>query len=467
MGGATAATTTISNTLNGVIFNKGVTTISWKITDVAGNFTSCNFNVTVNDIIKPTITCAGTQTATASSSCTATVNLNTPVTSDNCGVASVTNDHPGTTFPIGTSTVTWTVTDINGNTNSCQQLVIVSDRTTPSITCESNISVSPNTPGCKAIVSLSTPVVSDCNGPVTTTYNISGAGASGPSSGSGAVGTRTFNTGITNITYTATDGAGNTNSCSMSITVTNNLTASISGTATATQNTSTTSDIVFTFNGGLPQYLFTYGLSVDGGAANTYSSTANSSPSTVIQSNAAQGVYVYTLLSVTDQNGCAGVITSQNTATVTVVNGPEDFTPTVDIAGLSFATEGSNRDFLININEISQLASSFGQLQFRIVKLSAFTITYSTVNGISNVFGSTPNNNGDWTFSENTFFITVTLKPGLQINSNSFNRIGINIACNTGVAANTSQSLTVTIVNGSGGDNNPNNNTSNTVVTAQ
>ena len=47
-----------------------------------------------------------------------------PVTSDNCGVLSVTNDAPAT-FPVGITTVTWTVNDIHGNSNTCQQTVTV------------------------------------------------------------------------------------------------------------------------------------------------------------------------------------------------------------------------------------------------------------------------------------------------------------------------------------------------------
>ena len=60
------------------------------------------------------------QTAnTDAGNCTAAVTVVAPTTADNCGVASVTNNFNGTadasgTYPIGTTTVVWTVTDNSG-----------------------------------------------------------------------------------------------------------------------------------------------------------------------------------------------------------------------------------------------------------------------------------------------------------------------------------------------------------------
>ncbi len=69
--------------------------------------------------------------ATTNTACTATgVNLGTPATADNCTVASVINDAPAA-FPVGTTNVTWTVTDGNANTATSTQYVIVTDATAP------------------------------------------------------------------------------------------------------------------------------------------------------------------------------------------------------------------------------------------------------------------------------------------------------------------------------------------------
>ena len=192
-----------------------------------------------------------------------------------------------------------------------------------------------------------------------------------------------------------------------------------------------------------------------------------SNTATVIQSDFPAGVYVYRLLGVTDSLGCQSIITNYNTATLTILLDPEDFTPAVDISELGFATTGSGKDFIVNISEISRLAANNGSVQFKVFKLSAFTITYNLVDGISNVFGPVANNNGDWTFSENGFYITATLRPTKFINPNNYSRVGFHISRKPGIASNTTQPLTIVIVNSSGGDSNPTNNTSNTVMTAQ
>ena len=64
---------------------------------------------------------------------------------DNCSVASVTNNAP-LAFPIGTTTVTWTVTDGSGNTASATQLVSVTDNVLPTVITQ-NISVPLNFSG--------------------------------------------------------------------------------------------------------------------------------------------------------------------------------------------------------------------------------------------------------------------------------------------------------------------------------
>lgn len=87
--------------------------------------------VVINDGIDhtpPTITAPPAVTTTNSAGiCGAgNVSLGTPVTGDNCGVQSVSNNAPST-FPVGTTVVTWTVTDINGNSATASQSVTVTN----------------------------------------------------------------------------------------------------------------------------------------------------------------------------------------------------------------------------------------------------------------------------------------------------------------------------------------------------
>jgi hypothetical protein len=66
---------------------------------------------------------------------------------------------------------------------------------------------------------------------------------------------------------------------------------------------------------------------------------------------------------------------------------------------------------VVNVFEKNNVQNVSGNITgFRITKISGFDITYSINTGTSNVLGGSTNSNSDWTFSENTNFITVTAK---------------------------------------------------------
>ncbi|MDY0142465.1 MAG: HYR domain-containing protein, partial [Bacteroidales bacterium] len=177
----------------------GNTTITWTVTDFSGNFATCEQLVTVTDIELPTITCpTDVSVNTDADDCNASgVILGTPTTDDNCTVASVTNDAPAT-FPIGTTTVTWTVTDGSGNIATCEQLVTVTDIELPTITCPTDVSVNTDADDCNASgVILGTPTTDD-NCTVASVTNDAPA---------------TFPIGTTTVTWTVTDGSGNIATC--------------------------------------------------------------------------------------------------------------------------------------------------------------------------------------------------------------------------------------------------------------
>ena len=109
---------------SGSFFPKGTTTVT--CTPTTGS--SCTFTVTVNDTQPPSITCPTnitTKTPTVNDQCVVTTFL-PPTASDNCPmVTAICNPPSGTCFPVGTTTVTCTATDMSGNTATCSFTVSV------------------------------------------------------------------------------------------------------------------------------------------------------------------------------------------------------------------------------------------------------------------------------------------------------------------------------------------------------
>lgn len=145
-----------------------------------------------------------------------------------------------------------------------------------------------------------------------------------------------------------------------------------------------------------------------------------------------------------------------------------DLSPGVDIDGLTFTTSSLSKDFIVNIFGGATGGQTTAPITFVISKTSAFSITYPTTSGTSNVFGGTANSNGNWTFTESASFITVTSKAGVTLNANGQAAIGFTITRKAGIAGNTTQNITVAIAPGTGGGEAPTtNNRTITSVTAQ
>ncbi|UBZ05536.1 HYR domain-containing protein [Salegentibacter mishustinae] len=128
---------------------------------------------------------------------------------------SPTNDAP-TEFPVGSTTVTWTVTDDSGNTATDTQLVNITDSENPQISLGNNISENTDTGNCTASIAIPNATFSDNCSWESLSWIMSGA-TSG--SGNGQVGTYTFNIGTTTIDYTVTDAAGNNISDQIDVTI--------------------------------------------------------------------------------------------------------------------------------------------------------------------------------------------------------------------------------------------------------
>ena len=209
------------------------------ITSTATSGDTCTFSITVVNTPPPTISCPPNQTVTApSGQTTANVSVGTPTTSPSSGVTVVgirsddptctEGDEPGCTpvpltdpYPIGTTLILWTVTQSNGQKASCTQRITVNDSscegdtTPPVVTAPADINV--GTGPDPAVSKLCTVALDDELGEVqvteTCTYNVATTGI--PANNA-------FPVGTTTITYTATDGAGNTGSDTQLVTVFDN-----------------------------------------------------------------------------------------------------------------------------------------------------------------------------------------------------------------------------------------------------
>ena len=190
----------------------GSNTVTLTVNDGNGNTATCTATVSVHDIILPVVTCPGNVSqGNDAGQCAAIVSYAAATATDNCSVASINySQNSGTSFPVGTTTVTATATDTDGNVASCIFNVTVTDDEDPAITCPADLTVS-NDPGqCSAIVNYSLPTGTDnCSAFLISMTAGLGAGSS-------------FPLGTSQEVYTITDGAGNTASCSLTITVTDN-----------------------------------------------------------------------------------------------------------------------------------------------------------------------------------------------------------------------------------------------------
>ena len=100
------------------------------VTDHSGMQASCTATVTVTDDMAPVIGCQPQlQGVSAPGLCGVNLSPDEPlILAENCGIASITSDHPSSFYPVGLTIVTWTVVDNSGNTSTCTQEVLVWDK---------------------------------------------------------------------------------------------------------------------------------------------------------------------------------------------------------------------------------------------------------------------------------------------------------------------------------------------------
>jgi len=186
---------------SGSSFPVGTTPIVFVAEDATGRETFCSFNVKVVDDEAPTIACIENITTNiAPGTCEAVVEYSITA-SDNCTgevLYQTGGRESGSLFWVGTTTNTYEVRDMAGNTARCTFDVIVVDNENPTITCPPSIDITTDPGSCSIVIDdLGTPVFSD-NCPSPTVIN------DAPSS---------FSVGSNYVKWTVKDDAGNSSDC--------------------------------------------------------------------------------------------------------------------------------------------------------------------------------------------------------------------------------------------------------------
>ncbi|MDX2302057.1 MAG: DUF4082 domain-containing protein [Microscillaceae bacterium] len=198
---------------SGATFPLGTTTITYLVTDAAGKTATCSFTVSITENADNTPPLISNCPANISvnndlAECAADVSWTAPTANDNSGSVTLTSNFaPGTSFPVGTSTVTYTATDAAGNQATCSFTVTVIDNESPTINCPANISETVAFGETGKVITYPEPTFSD-NCPGANIQRTAGLA-------SGA----TFPLGTTTITYLVTDAAGKTTTCSFTVTI--------------------------------------------------------------------------------------------------------------------------------------------------------------------------------------------------------------------------------------------------------
>jgi hypothetical protein len=191
---------------SGSTFALGSNTVECSATDAAGNTTADSFTVTVRDTTPPHVTVPVDKTVEATGPNGATVTYSGQSATDLVSGALIPSCSPasGSTFALGSTTVTCSAKDAAGNEGSESFKVTVVDTTAPAVTVPGNITQEA-TSANGAAVSFIASATDLVDGAITPSCT--------PASGS------TFALGTTTVQCSATDAAGNTGNTSFTVTV--------------------------------------------------------------------------------------------------------------------------------------------------------------------------------------------------------------------------------------------------------
>ncbi len=204
-----ATTGSGAGTGSGLVFNKGVTTVTLTANNPCG-VASCVFQVTVADAQAPQIACPDDQELPNRPGLCGEYADYAVAATDNCpGVtAALAAGLPsGALFPVGATTVVWRATDAAGNSATCSFRIRVQDAEAPAVTCPPTLRKNNDWNRCSATLpNIGTPATADNCGIASVTHDGPGV----------------YPVGATTVTFTATDKHGNSSTCQMIVEVADN-----------------------------------------------------------------------------------------------------------------------------------------------------------------------------------------------------------------------------------------------------
>jgi 4-hydroxy-3-methylbut-2-enyl diphosphate reductase IspH len=182
-------------------FPIGMTTVTWTGVDTSGNIATDTQVVTISDTTSPTLTPPSDLIIEATTSSGMPIVIGEAVVSDIIGIDSLTNNAPDL-FYLGDTIITWTATDMHGNTVSAEQIISIIDTTAPLIEPPSDVILEGQDP-ISNVVAIGVANANDIVGVISITNDAPDV----------------FPLGDNLVTWTAIDAAGNSATATQKISI--------------------------------------------------------------------------------------------------------------------------------------------------------------------------------------------------------------------------------------------------------
>lgn len=182
-------------------FEFGITEVLWSATDQSGNQAFAIQTISVIDTLAPVMIAPDDILVEATSRTGTPVKLVALTAADESGTVSIDNNAP-VLFELGTTVVTWSVTDLSGNTATTAQIIVVKDTTPPRLHIPSNVTTEAKAQH-QNVVNIGTATGYDSASDTVISNNAPD----------------TYSVGTTTITWTAADSSANITSKTQTVTL--------------------------------------------------------------------------------------------------------------------------------------------------------------------------------------------------------------------------------------------------------